>query len=893
MRAAAGSAVRIVERGCRPRVLELILSGTDDLSARRDAARSVLAALERPSRLSPSVQPSALPAPPAPTALLKIDAALLTPALAHAAVAALPLLQRLELTGLTHNQTAVGARTQSMCADVAGGLVVLLGHHQQAAAASAAAASASGGCSSRRQQQQQVSPLAPPPVGMATRSRTRGAAAAAAAAAASSTRAAAAGATAKSSSAADGTAGGSSGSGDPGAAGGSISGAAANTTASATGPRLPRLRALCMEHSPSLLPHLMTADLAAALRSCTHLQRLEGLASLGPAAYSLVLPPGQADARALAQTTVAHMTQLRELRTVVGDVPAPDPATCVALWRALAGSLTRLEVSPPHRVSLQLLSPLTALRELRAPFIVADTGPATLTALTSLTALKLQGPSLPGEGGLPSAAAADDTLPVLSLPQRLQRLTVGKCQTLETMQCLRNWLHGGGAGGSDGRSSALIAGGGGERGSHEAFATPAFPPVPAEGGGAGPAAGVGAAGGVGGASSNPSSAATGNVNRRLAFTIGLDNNPHTIQLLVEERQINRNGPCMALLPAAEDGLLAVVRLLGEAGVGVQRPGDAAAAAGVLHGRPPCLLTEAGRCVEPWEQFSGLAVDVQGRVPVRRVGVGPTSLTPSTGAGLAAAEVEQLDPAAVGPVAAAASAAAGAPAGAGPSGAPAAQQPQQPHAWSHGAWLPALAALRLHSLSLRGVRLSGADVRTIAHSLGPTLEELAVMDSAFPFHALAELAGMPRLYAVSLGVDDWFPKRRELLLGADGEDAAAVAAPPPPNEDPDARFLRLRLRGYPGVPPGAAAALYDLVDQDLQAVDDGRKRGMPVSIRLVLHGGTGEAMVRGLVEYVQELLQDMGRYPSELLELEVEIDDEDEEVFILSDISDDDPDWDPE
>ncbi|KAG2436806.1 hypothetical protein HXX76_006329 [Chlamydomonas incerta] len=739
------------------------------------AGRSVLAALE-PSRLSPSVQPSAPPAPPAPTVLLKIDAALLTPALAHAAVAALPLLQRLEVTGLTRNPwMEVDARTRSMCVHMAAGLVVLLGHHQQPAA-SAAAASASG-CSSQH---------VPPPAGyagMATRSRTRGAGAAA-----SSTSAAAAHATApadapsdcrrktSSSSAAGSAAGGSSCGGDSGAPGGRSS--SVSTTTRPTGPRLPRLRALCIEHSPALLPHFMTAALAAALCSCTHLQRLEGLASLVPTTYySALSPPRQpAAARALVLDTMAHMTQLRELRMPAGDL-APGTATCEALSRTLAtGSLTRLEMPTPHTVSLQLLSPLTALRELQARYVA--------------------------------------------------RLTVGNSQTLEMMLWLRNWLHGGGGGGGGsaaapggggGPSSALVPGGGGEQRSRDAYVIPAFPPtVPAKGGGAGPAAGVGAGGD--GASSSPSNAAAGASSRRLALTsfgIVPREDCYTIELV--ERHTNKNRQCVALLPAAEGGLLAAVQA------------------------------------------------------VRRIGVGPSSLAQSAGVGLGAAEMRQLDPAATEPPAPAAGApAAGA---AGPSGQSAAQLQQQlePQAWSHGAWLPALVALRLRSLRMQGVRLSGADLRTIAHALGPTLQTLAVLESAFPIHALAELAGMPHLYVVSLSVDDWFPKRRELLIGANPAGSAAPPLPPPPNEDPDAAFRRLLLRGHPGVPPGAAGALYDLIDQDLRAVEEGRKRCRPVHVLLGLKGGTGEAMVRGLVEYVRGLLQDTGRYPLDLLRFELQVD----------------------
>ncbi len=35
------------------------------------------------------------------------------------------------------------------------------------------------------------------------------------------------------------------------------------------------------------------------------------------------------------------------------------------------------------------------------------------------------------------------------------------------------------------------------------------------------------------------------------------------------------------------------------------------------------------------------------------------------------------------------------------------------------------------------------------------QALTVQESAFPFHALPDLAGMPRLRTVSLDVDDWW------------------------------------------------------------------------------------------------------------------------------------------
>ncbi len=83
----------------------------------------------------------------------------------------------------------------------------------------------------------------------------------------------------------------------------------------------------------------------------------------------------------------------------------------------------------------------------------------------------------------------------------------------------------------------------------------------------------------------------------------------------------------------------------------------------------------------------------------------------------------------------------------------------------------------------------------------------------------------------------FPKRRELMAAAAPLDMAAEAAAAPPHEDPDARFARRIMCGYPGVPPAAARALYDLIHWDDLAVDAGRKEGLWLVVKLCISGST--------------------------------------------------------
>ncbi|KAG2450501.1 hypothetical protein HYH02_005002 [Chlamydomonas schloesseri] len=858
---------RMLQRGCQPSRIRLLLGAQSDGENRRAAALMLF------EPLSPG-RPPLFPLLSATE--LHIAAELLTPALALAAAAALPRLQRLVVDyGFFYSTDAKHAEV----ADA--GLALLLGCRSDSAepsatgastyavAAGRAGGSTSGGGGNRsrisaRQPLQAMQPKQHRGEAAAGHGRGHGRGKREAAAGQDDTTHMAPQATASTYTAA---------------------GAGGSGTCIGGEPHLPSLHTLVLLHTGrSALPILTAArpGLCAALVACTTLRRLEGAALVNPDGgrahavrvltqmprlQELVVPDKDSTRHArgapsgaewLAREVSARLQAQGGLPAAgrghqgsAGGAGGPNgsssrlggsmEAPVASLGLGLGGCLARLQLGYLDHVSLRVLSPLRALQHLEAGSVVADALAFQLTALTYLNTRDLTAPDvvvdcLTGRGPAPLTSAAVKGPSPYAFPPNLQRLNLEASHPPEVLLWLRQWVN------PPAEHYAMLIKDVNDAATAYGQAFVAAKAQVTAGLGRGcdhSGLGKGAAGAATFSAADAAAKAAAAVaahqvfasalalaSRRVVTFQGFGHERNSIGIRMRwgrhyDNPSRRHSEPPELLPAASEALTGAILALGEfrdrelqrllAQLQSAPQPAAVAVAGAVQPPPGSAASGSGGATA----VRGLRLSSYGRLFIRCEAGYDRYGNNTMGDGVCPA----------GSMAARA-----APA---PAAGTAAPPP------SHASWLAGLSRLQPQALYLTGLELAADDLVALKIGVGASLQELDVREGVFPVAAFRTMAAWQRLQRLSLGVEDWFPFHdppggRYPAAGQDGHGVFVTELGNDDDNDDE-------------VPQGAAQALALMLRAEAAAVAGGLKPGP--GLRVALRAG-------GVIQRGREAIEEM-------------------------------------